>query len=69
MYFLRPVTKKTALAATMRSGRPLSLIFYGDLIDSAVVKLRKFSVFEHEVVAMSVSKTYGTGDSGWLWLP
>ena len=40
----------------MRSGRPLSLIFYGDLIDSAVVKLRKFSVFEHEVVAMSVSK-------------
>jgi 2,3-bisphosphoglycerate-independent phosphoglycerate mutase len=32
------------------------LIFCGYFIDSAVVKLRKFFVFEHEVVAMSVSK-------------
>jgi 2,3-bisphosphoglycerate-independent phosphoglycerate mutase len=32
------------------------LIFCGYLIDSAVVKLRKFLTHEHEVVAMSVSK-------------
>ena len=68
MYFLRPVTK-TDFAIDCGVTPSLSLIFYGDLIDSAVVKLRKFSVFEHEVVAMSVTKTYGTGDSGWLRLP
>ncbi len=56
MYFLRAVAKKAALADPARPGRSLSLIFHGDLNDSAVVKLRKISVFEHEVVAMSVSK-------------
>lgn len=62
MYFLRPVTKKkTDFAIDCGVTPSLSLIFYGDLIDSAVVKLRKFSVFEHEVVAMSVTKNL------WYW--
>ncbi|MBO2025916.1 hypothetical protein J4733_24300 [Klebsiella pneumoniae] len=60
MYFLRAVAKKP-LADPARPGRSLSLIFHGDLNDSAVVKLRKISVFEHEVVAMSVSKNL------WYW--
>ncbi len=62
MYFLRAVTKKKAAFIIASDAAPsLSLIFHGDLNDSAVVKLRKISVFEHEVVAMSVSKNL------WYW--
>lgn len=56
MYFLRAVTKKAAFIIASDAAPSLSLIFHGDLNDSAVVKLLKISVFEHEVVAMSVSK-------------
>jgi phosphoglycerate mutase (EC 5.4.2.1) len=58
MHFLRRVTKKNKETPVNQLARqPLSLIFCGYFIDSAVVKLRKiFLSSEQEGVAMSVSK-------------